>query len=181
MSEKITPQNITKDAQSAYNNGDFLSAARKYEAAMNAYTAMGDSLSAAEMANNCSVAYLQGGIPEAALQVVEGTPEVFEAAGDARRRGMALGNCGAALEALDRLDEAVEAYRQSAEILQQAGETALRLNVMQSLSTLQLRQGRRFEALYTMQNGLDGVKHPTPQQRLLKRLLKIPFQMMNKS
>lgn len=180
MSETASPNELANQGKSAYKRGDYIAAASVFRAASQGYKAAGDVLNAAEMANNSSVAYLQAGEAESALEVVEDTPEIFAEFGDLKRQGMALGNEAAALEALKRLDEAVEIYQQSADLLAQAGEDKLRANVMQSLSTLQFRTGRQLEALSTMQNGLEGVKRPSPQQRFLKKLFRIPFDMINR-
>jgi len=180
MSEAQSPEKLAKIGKSEYKKGDHLSAAHTFEAASEGYQVSGRLLDSAELANNASVAFLQAGEESDALRIVEGTPEVFEQAGDLRRQGMALGNYASALEALDRLDEASETYRHSAEILEQAGEDQLRANVMHSLSTLQLRTGRQLQALASMQAGIEGVKKPSPRQRMLKRLLNIPFDMINK-
>jgi len=181
MSEAQSPEELAKKGKSEFKKGDHLAAAHTFEAASQGYRVSGKLLDSAELANNASVAYLQAGEAPEALRIVEGTPEVFEQSGDLRRQGMALGNYASALEALDRLDEASESYRHSAEILEQAGEDQLRANVMHSLSTLQLRSGRQLQALASMHSGIDGVKKPSPRQRMLKRLLNIPFDMLNKN
>jgi tetratricopeptide (TPR) repeat protein len=180
MAEALAPEQLVVEGKSAYQGGDFAAAARAFEAAAHAYTAAGDALSAAEAWNNASVAHLQAEEYELALGAVVTTPAVFASAGDERRQGMALGNLGAAQEGLGRLEEAAENYLQSAELLGRVGEDQLRAHVMKSLSALQMRTGKQFEALATMQSGLDGVKKPNPQQRLLKRLLGIPFKMLGK-
>ena len=82
---------------------------------------------------------------------------------------------------MGRLDEAVEAYRQSAEVLQSAGENDLRAYVMKSLSALHLRTGRHVAAIAAMESGLEGIEHPKPQQRLLKRLLSAPLKLLGRS
>jgi len=178
MNETLTPQQIAKEAQSAYKMGDYASAAQSFEAARQSYLAADNPLMAAEMANNLSVALLQTGDPQGALQAVEGTAALFSEAGDQKRQALALGNQAAALEALKRLEEAEQAYWQSAEILKTLGETDLRLSVMQSISALQLRSGRQLQAVATMQSGVENIEKPTSKQRLLKRLLKIPLKMM---
>jgi tetratricopeptide (TPR) repeat protein len=180
MSEAKSPQILAEEGKSAYQNGDYANAASLFEAAQQGYQTAEDALMAAEMANNASVAYLQGEDAEAALKAVEGTAALFAQASDLRRQGMALGNYAAALEALERNEEAAEYYQQSADVLQQAGEDQLRSNVLHSLSALQFRTGRQLQALASMQAGLEGVKKPNPRQRLLKRLLQIPFNMLNK-
>ena len=177
MIEAASPQSLEKEGKAAYKRGDFLAAARTFEAAKLGFAAMGDALNAAEMANNCSVAYLQAGEGEAALAAVEGSDSVFAQAGDLRRQGMAVANRGAALEALEHSEEAITAYQQAAEILQQAGEDQMRAQVMQSLSMLQFQMGRQMQALGSMQNGIEGVKRPSASQKMLKKLLNIPLEM----
>ncbi len=157
MDKITTAEKLCKEGKSFYDRGDYLAAARAFEAAAQGYTLAGKVPEGAEAANNASVAYLQGGQAEAALKTLDGTAVVFADAGDLRRQGMALGNRGAALEALDRLEEASEMYQQSADVLAQAGEDRLRADVMKSLSALQLRMGRQLQALATLQAGLDGV------------------------
>jgi tetratricopeptide (TPR) repeat protein len=181
MGDAITAESLSKNGKSAYQRGAFLEAARAFEASVHAYETKNDSLNAAEMANNASVAFLQANEPESALKVVEGTAEIFSQAGDLRRQGMALGNIASALEALDRDEEAIEMYQQSADVLAQAGEDQLRASVMQSLSMLQFRSGRQLQALASMQNGLEGVNHPSPRQSFLKRLLRIPVDMATRN
>lgn len=181
MSEATSPQRLAKEGKSAYKRGDYLAAAQTYQAATQGYRSAGETQKAAEMANNCSVAYLQAGMPQAALEAVEGTAQVFAQAADLSRQGMALGNQATALEELERLEEAAEVYRQAADLLQEAGEDQKRAEVMKSLSMLQFRSGRQLQALATMQDGLEKVERPTPKQKLLKKLLRIPFEMMNKN
>lgn len=181
MSDAVSPDKLAKGGKSAYQNGDYLAAAHTFEAAQQGYLSEGDRLNAAEMANNCSVAYLQAGEAQAALQAVEGTEAIFAEAGDLRRQGMALGNLASALEAIDRTEEAVEAYQQSASVLEKAGEDQLRANVMHSLSMLQFRLGKQLQALASMQSGLEGVKRPTPKQSLLKKLVSIPVDMLTRN
>jgi tetratricopeptide (TPR) repeat protein len=180
MGETLSPQKLTDEGKAAYSRGDYLAAANTFEAARLGFDTAGEALNAAEMANNASVAYLQAGKGEEALKAVEGTETIFADAGDVRRQGMAVGNRAAALEALERLDEAAEAYQLSADLLQQAGEDKLRASAMQSLSALQFRMGRQLQALATMQSGLEGVQKPNPRQKFLKRLLRIPMDMINK-
>jgi len=178
MNEILSPQQIEKEAAAAYKSGDYVSAAQSFEAARLAYQSANDPVKAAEMANNCSVAFLQNGDKEAALHAVEGTEEIFMEAGDQKRLAMAYGNRAAALEALNRLEEAEQTYWKSAQILKEIGEEDLRLSVMQSISALQLRTGRQMQAVATMHAGVENIEKPTVKQRFLKRLLGVPMQMM---
>ena len=177
MAETLTPEHITREGQAAYQRGDYQAAARSFQAAAAGFKLAGNEVTAAEMANNGCVALLQAGQPAAALTEVLGTEACFAAAGDTRRQAMAVGNQAAALEALGRLEEAKTAYRQSAELLKQVGEMELRAYVMQSLSALELRTGQQLQAFTTMYAGVQGVPNPNPRQRILKKLLNIPFRL----
>jgi len=181
MNETLSVKQLVTEGKTGYQSGDYLAAAKAFEAAAQGLYSAGDDLAAAEMRNNSSVAYLKAGDGKAALQVVEGTPAIFGAAGDIRRQGIALGNLGAALEATSQLKQAAQAYEQSADLLKRVGDHDLRAYVMQSLSSLQMRSGRQLEALATMQSGLEEIEHPTPKQSFLKRLLRVPSKLINKS
>jgi len=91
-----------------------------------------------------------------------------------------LGNTGAALEALGRLEEAIQAYQMSSDLLKETGDKAMRVHVMQSLSALQLRTGRQMESMATMQFGLEEIEKPSLTQRTLQKLLKIPTNLLNR-
>ncbi len=180
MNDAISPSELAEEGKLAYQRGDFLAAARAFQAAAAGYQAAGDPLSSAEMLNNSSVAYLRAGDGAAALQAVEGTPEIFAAGDDPRRQGIALGNLGAALEALHRSAEAVEKYQQSAHLLRLVGESEMYAQVMKSLSLLQLRMGDSLEAAASMQSALTGVETPAKKKGWLSRLLAFPSKTRDK-
>jgi tetratricopeptide (TPR) repeat protein len=179
MNDILTPQQIEREAKSFYQAGDYMKAAKSFEAARQGYTLANKSIMAAEMANNCSVSYLMAGEKESALKALEGVEFAFIQAGDQKRQAMTLGNQAAALDALGRLDDAEQKYWEAAEILKELGDTDLRLPIMQSISSLQLRTGRHFQAVASMYAGVEKIKNPTLKQRFLKRLLSIPFQLLH--
>jgi tetratricopeptide (TPR) repeat protein len=163
---------LSANATRLYQEGDFENAARLFGEAASAFQAQGSAPDAAEMKNNQSVAFLQSGNPQASLDAALGTPEVFFAAGDFRRQGMAFGNQATALVALGRLDEAANCYRLAADALEKSGEDQMRASVMQALAGIQLRKGKVMDALLSMQVGLAGVKHPTLKQKILRGMLR---------
>lgn len=172
MTESLSALELAKQAGQAYASGDYPTAAGLFAQAAAAQETGNQPLEAAEMRNNQSVALLQAGDARQALDVVQGTAAIFAGAGDVRRHGFALGNEAAALEALNRTEEALRLYQQSAELLKKAGEDQMRAQVMQSISSLQARQGKYIDAVASMQNGLGGVEKPTLKQRILKFLLR---------
>jgi tetratricopeptide (TPR) repeat protein len=181
MSEMMTPDALAAEGKAAYAREDFGAAAQAFSAAEAGYRAAGDAVSAAEMANNRSVVLLQSGDAQGALDAVGDTPDIFGAAGDLRRKAMALGNRGAALADLRRKEEAEKVYWESAQIFADLKEKDLRAAVLQSISRLQMGEGRYMEAIASMESGLEEVEKPSFVQRALKRLLKIPAKLLNRS
>jgi tetratricopeptide (TPR) repeat protein len=176
----LTPSQIAETGKQHYQQEDFAQAAELFALAADGFTAAGEPLQAAEMANNRSVALLQGGEARAALDAVGATDEVFSAAGDTRRQAMALGNRAAALAGLGQNDEAERVYWQSAQLLGELGERDLRASVLQAISKLQLKGGRYGEALASMDSGLEGVERLSLSRRILRKLIRIPMKMLGR-
>lgn len=170
----LNPDELNKKGKSAFKNKKYAEAGELFQAAAARYAELDDFVSAAEAANNWSVAALKDGNPQISIQAVEGTPELFLEAGDLQRAGLAYGNLATAQEELNLVDEAGLNYERSADLLKQAGDQDNRLHVMQALSALQLRTGKQFQALATMQAGLNGISKLSPKQRFLKKLLTVP-------
>lgn len=177
--ETLSPQQLEAEGKAAFQREEYEEAALSFEAAQTAFLAQDDGINAAEMANNRSVALLQAGQANAALEAVGDTPIYFAGLDDKRRQAIALGNKAAALAAMGDTQTAETVYWESARLLKEIGETDMRASVMQAISRLQLKTGRAMEAMASMQSGLDEVKKPSITQRLLKRLLRVPFRMLN--
>jgi tetratricopeptide (TPR) repeat protein len=176
--EIVNPQQLAEEGQVEYQKGAYLSAARSFKAAADGFSLTGDQITAAEMANNSSVAFLKAGDGEAALEAVSKTDLVFGSAGDVKRQAMALGNQASALEKLNRLDEALVIYEKSAELLKGVGELELRAYVHQAMSEVLLRRGSYLEAYAVMRAGVMDIRNPNTSQRILKSLMEIPFKFL---
>ncbi len=176
--ETLNPQQLAEEGQAAYNKKEFLSAAKLFQAAAEGFKASGDELKAAELANDCSVAYLKSGEPSQAFEAAQGTEHVFAAAGNLKQQAIAFGNQAAALQELKRVSEALVAYQSAAELLLEAGETELRVYEMQAISSIQLRNHQYLEAYATLRAGIVGVKKPDFKQRVLKLLVQIPYRLI---
>ena len=181
MVELVEPQKLAQEGLSLFHKQRFLESAESFRAARIGFEVAGDWSTAAEMANNCSVALLQAQQAGDALDELQGIEEYYNSAGESKKQGITVGNQASALEALDHIDEALAAYQRSADLFEKSGDDQLRATVMQSLSALQLRTGKKIQALVSMQQGIEGLKKPSPVQKMVKNLLQYPFQMMNKS
>jgi len=167
------PQILAAAGKRAFEKGDFAAARQAFSEAAETYLAKGDSLNAAEMKNNLSVALLKAKRAQEALEAVAGTEDIFAQAGDVRRQALAIGNQAAALEALGRLDEAIAAYERCAALLAEVGEGDLQSSVLQSAAALKLRRGKFTDSAIALLGSLESVRKPSLLQRLMKFLLRL--------
>lgn len=168
----LEPAQIAEQGKKAFENKKFGEAAELFRQAAEGFTAGRSGIMAAEMMNNRSVALLQAGNPQEALAAAQDTDQVFAGAHDLKRQGMALGNQAAALEGLNRYDEAIASYERSAELFAQAGEGDLRSMVMKSAAAIKLKTGKITESAFKMMGSLDVKENPSIFERILKFFLR---------
>lgn len=173
-----SPAEINQQGQALFAAGKFDEAARTFQEASRGFSQAGNALMAAEAANNSSVAFLKSGDAAKALGTAGETDIVFEQAGDTYRQALALGNQAAAYEALGNLQEALIRYRRSSELLKNDEHREARAFVLQSLSSLQMRMGNQMEAMVSMTAALENKPNLGIRERLLKKLLRLPFKML---
>jgi len=166
------PDQLAAQGKQAYISKKYDQAASAFTEAASAYEALDDALNAAEMKNNLSVTLLQAGKAQAAYDAVAGTDEVFAQAGDVKRQAMAFGNLAAALEALRKNEQAIEAYERSAALFADAGESEMRSTVLQSAAMLKLKRGKMADSALSMIGSVQSTKKPNLIQRFLKFILR---------
>jgi len=84
---------------------------------------------------------------------------------------MALANTAAALEALDKKEEALALYEHTLDIFKEAGEKELRINILRRVSDLQLKTKRGFQALASMEAAYNQREKPTIKDSVFKTTL----------
>ena len=166
------PAQLAEQGKRAFEDKKFGQAAELFKLAADGFTLGRNGLMAAEMNNNVSVALLQAGKAREALEAAQGTDEVFAGANDFKRQAMSLGNQAAALEALDRPDEAIEKYERSAELFRDAGEGDLRAMVMKSAAAIKLKHGRVTDSAFKMMGALEAKDKPSFFERILRFFLR---------
>lgn len=169
---KLEPAQIADQGKQAFESKNFIEAAELFRQAAEGFTAGNSALMAAEMMNNMSVALLQAGRAQEALNAALGTDQIFAEAKDIKRQGMAVGNQAAALEGLNRYDEAIAAFERSAELFAQAGEGDLRSMVMKSAAAIKLKTGKITDSAFKMMGSLDVKENPSFFERILKFFLR---------
>ncbi|HMU92250.1 MAG TPA: hypothetical protein PKE35_01415 [Anaerolineales bacterium] len=168
----IEPAQLAEQGKQAFRNKQFDESAELFRQAAEGFSLGRNGLLAAEMKNNMSVALLQAGKAQESLDAALGTDLVFAGAKDIKSQGMALGNQAAALEALNRFDEAIAAYERSAELFAEVGEGDLRAMVMKSAAAIKLKTGKVTESAFKMMGSLDAKDNPGFFERILKFFLR---------
>lgn len=168
----VDPQTLSDQGKQAFASKKYDQAASAFSEAASAYETLDDTLNAAEMKNNLSVALLQSGKAQAAYDAAAGTDEIFANAGDLKRQAMAFGNQAAALEALKKIDDALEAYDRSATLFAEAGEGEMRSMVLQSAAALKMKRGKLMDSAISMIGSVESTEKPTLIQKFLRFLLR---------
>jgi tetratricopeptide (TPR) repeat protein len=171
----ITASSLNEQGKKEYEKGAYLAAAKLFAQAAQTYDAAGDTLNAAEMKNNESVAWLQGGKAKEALHAAEGTEAIFANAGDLKRQGVALANRAAALEGLKKWQEALADYDRAASLFEQAGEGDMHSTVRKASANIHLKFGHVHSTQMDVYDSLRLVENPTLAQRILQFLKRIGF------
>ena len=166
------PASLAEEGKRLYERGQYAQAADTFQRAAGSYTSENDGLLAAEMKNNMSVSLLQAGRPREALEAALGTDVVFAAAADRKRQAMAIGNQAAALDALHRPDEALEAYGRAEALFAELGEGDMLAIVKESMAAIRLKRGDVLQSALKMAGSVEAKSHPSLFDRILKFLLR---------
>lgn len=162
-----------KEALTAFNQTNFQYAAELFGKAAEEYTSENKPLLAAEMKNNQSVAYIQADDPQSALNCLKGVADQFENAQDQYKAGLTYGNLATAHQALNNLDQAKDYCFKAADYLREGNHSEEYTMIMNMLVSIQMKQGKLFDAAASAHLFIDQIPHPTFRQRLLKIVYKI--------
>jgi tetratricopeptide (TPR) repeat protein len=171
--DQPAPTSLAERGKQEYGKGSYLAAADLFSQAALAYTSAQDSLNAAEMKNNESVAWLRAGKAKEALQATEGTETVFQQAGDLKRQGIAISNRAAALEALKQWKDALAEYDRAASLFEQVGAGDMHSIVRKAAADIHLKHGHIADSQMDVYDSLRLVEKPTFTQRIMKFLMRI--------
>ena len=166
-------KSLAEQAKQEYEQEKFGTAAGKFEQAAQAYRDAQDELNYAEMKNNESVAYLRAGKADAAFRATDSTETIFEKAGDQKRRGIAIANRAAALEAMKKHSEAMSEYNRAADIFEAAGEGDMHSVVRRASAELYMKRGYISNSQMDILDSVRLAEKPSLAQRLLKFLIRI--------
>lgn len=150
MDDKI--KSLSEESIRKFQKKQYADAIEGFRACIVELEKSGDPLELAEMKNNLCVALTYKGDPQAALDAAAGTDAIFANAGDQRRQGMSLANQGAAFEGLKQYEKAIDSYEKARDCLSACGEKKLLSITLRSLADLQLKTGKQFQAVASLQS-----------------------------
>lgn len=175
-----SPSELKAAGIALFRKEKYPAAIEKFTAAAQLYDAQGQRAEAAEMRNNIGVMHIAQKNFEAALDAVVGTPDVFRELGDKLREAQAISNIANILENLNRLDEAAKLYEQAIAMFTELNERDNRAACWKALSNVQVKQDKKFQALASMQAGLNLTPQLSARERTLKGLIDRAMGMMPK-
>jgi len=164
-------EQFSKEGFTKFNAKQFQAAADCFQQCVTALETDGRTLESAEMRNNLGVALIRAKEYQSALTVLEGTEVQFADAGDIQKQGMALANQGSAFEGLKSYEEAIRVYEQAKECFKACGEKKLLSITLKNLSDLQLKTGKQFQALASLQSSYEENPQSNIKTNFFKRSL----------
>ena len=162
-----------------YRAGRFEDAIAVFAQAQQAFLADADMKQAAETANDRGVAARQAARFDEAEAAFADARRLFAELGDRTAQGQVVGNLGALADSRNQNDQAASLYKEAIALFEAAGAADLEAETWRALSRLRMKQGQWFAALGAYDAGLTGVKHLTPTQRMLRRLLKTSRRLLS--
>ncbi|HMR64495.1 MAG TPA: tetratricopeptide repeat protein [Anaerolineae bacterium] len=135
----------------------------------------------AEIYNDLGVVYTQLQMYEAADEALDKAMEGFIALADRKGQGQTLGNLAALCQAEDELEEAVEIYKESAQILEEVGESEMAMYAWQAISKIRMKQGQYIAAIGAYEEGVENMPQSSFKRKILSQILKAPTKFIGGS
>jgi tetratricopeptide (TPR) repeat protein len=166
-------------AKKLHEEGVALFRKNKFETALDKFKQALDSLGddprhAAEIYNDMGVTCKQLENYPAAHQALDEAMSRFDQLNDGKGQAQTWGNRAAVYEAEGRAEEAVEAYKKSAGMLEEIGESEMAMYVWQAVSRLRMKQGQYIAAIGAYEEGIENMPEGSFKRKVLRQILKMP-------
>ncbi|MER7583692.1 BTAD domain-containing putative transcriptional regulator [Kitasatospora sp. NPDC097691] len=135
-------------------HGDHRLAMERLQEAREVFREVGDASALAHTLGQMSVIEREQGALDSSLRLAVEAVGVFDRIGRTRGAAQAVNRLAGAYLALDRFDEAEDNFRRVLQIVRQKHDRRGETHALLGLGEAQLRSGRPYEALATLQTGL---------------------------
>lgn len=174
FSKKLQEQGVA-----LFRKGKFEAALQKFYEALEA--AAGQIKQTAEINNDIGVTHKQMGNYQAAHQALDEAMARFSQLQDKKGEAQTLGNRASVYEAEGQLDKAVDTYKKSATMLEEAGESEMAMYVWQAVSRLRTKQGQYIAAIGAYEEGIENMPEGSLKRKVLQQIMKLPGNMLGLS
>ena len=157
-----------------FRAGRFSDAARAFAEAYAAAERGGDRQKAAEILNDMGVARREMADWLQAEAALDKSYVLFAELDNLEGKAQVMGNMGSVFEGQERYEDAVDAYKQSANIFEQIGDSDSAMYAWQALSRLRMKQGQWLSAIAAYEEGIENMPDRSLKKGLLKRILRLP-------
>lgn len=140
-----------------------------------------NSLHAAEIYNDLGVVHRELEDYPAAHQALDEANARFAALDNQKGLAQVLGNRAAVFEAEGQLEKAVDAYKESASMLEELGESEMAMYVWQAVSRLRTKQGQYIAAIGAYEEGVSKMPKSSFKRKVLEKILKAPASLLGGS
>ena len=161
-----------------FRAGRFEDAAQALAEAYAAAEAAGDRQRAAEILNDMGVTRRELAEWVQAEAALDKAYLILVELGNVKGKAQVIGNLGSVYEGQERYEEAVDAYKQSATMFEQVGDSDSAMYAWQALSRLRLKQGQWLPAIAAYEEGIENLPDRSLKKGLLKRILRLPGGML---
>ncbi|HEM60727.1 MAG TPA: tetratricopeptide repeat protein [Chloroflexi bacterium] len=160
--------------------GEYEEATQHFQEALALYERSGDQRGQAEMLNNLGAVLTQQERWTQAAEALSKAGQIFESLGDESGQGQTLGNLGAMYHHQGESEKAVETLKQAIDLFRRADSADKEAATLRLVSRIRLGQARWLEALHFYDLSLACVQPPGLKERILRALLKIPFNLLSR-
>lgn len=174
-----TAKKLHEDGVNLFRQGMFDEAHQTLQEALE--NADDDSRQIIEIYNDLGVVHMQREDYEAAYEALNEALERFTKSEDRKGQGQTLGNLAAVLQAEGDLDGAVESFKMSASLLEEAGENDMAMYAWQAVSKIRVKQGQYIAAIGAYEEGIENMPANSFKRKVMRQLLKLPNRMLGGS
>lgn len=169
-------QKLHEQGVALFRQGKLEAALEKLKEALTA--AGGDAKHEAEIYNDIGVVHKQLGDYPAAYQALNEAMLRFTELEDKKGQAQAIGNRASVKEAEGEYEEAVETYKQSVTMLEEAGESEMAMYVWQAISKLRLKQKQYIAAIGAYEEGVENMPDRSLKKKFMRNLLRMPGNLL---
>jgi tetratricopeptide (TPR) repeat protein len=160
--------------------GEYEEATELFQNAYTLYKELGDDRNQAEMLNNLGAVYTQEEQWNEAAEAFGDAMAAFESLEDLDGQAQTLGNLGTMYRYQGDTEAAVQNLKQATDLFHETGERDKEAATLRLLSRIRLGQARWLEALHFYDLGLGCAQPPGIKERILRRLMQVPFSMLSR-